>query len=60
MPPNPFIIPNNNRIYSNRFKHKIALDMLERYTGSPAELFGKQIILTNFDYYLERFHTLLR
>ncbi len=32
--------------------------MLERYTGSPAEAFGKQIILTNFDYYLERFHTL--
>ena len=32
--------------------------MLERYTGSPPEQFGKQIILTNFDYYLERFHTL--
>jgi AMP nucleosidase len=52
---NPFIIPNNNRIYSNKQKHKIALDMLERYTGSPAEDFGKQIILTNFDYYLNRF-----
>ena len=55
---NPFIIPNNNRIYTNRFKHKIARDMLERYTGSAPELFGKQIILTNFDYYLERFHNL--
>ncbi len=54
---NPFIIPNNNRIYSNRFKQKIARDMLERYTGSPPDRFGKQIILTNFDYYLERFHT---
>ncbi len=32
--------------------------MLERYTGSPPEAYGKQIILTNFDYYLERFHTL--
>ncbi len=32
--------------------------MLERYTGSPAKDFRKQIILTNFDYYLERFHTL--
>jgi len=32
--------------------------MLERYTGSPPEAFGKQIILTNFDYYLERFHNL--
>ncbi len=55
-PANPFIIPNNNRIYSNTLKHKIARDMLERYTGSPPEDFGKQIILTNFDYYLERFH----
>ncbi len=55
-PPNPFIIPNNNRIYTNRHKHSIARDMLERYTGSAPEAFGKQIILTNFDYYLERFH----
>jgi len=37
---------------------KIARDMLERYTGSDAGKFRKQIILTNFDYYLERFHTL--
>jgi AMP nucleosidase len=58
LPKNPFIIPNNNRIYSNRRKHKIARDMLERYTGSPPEQFGKQIILTNFDYYLERFYSL--
>ncbi len=58
LPKNPFIIPNNNRIYTNQYKHKIARDMLERYTGSPPEQFGKQIILTNFDYYLERFHTL--
>jgi AMP nucleosidase len=55
-PDNPFIIPNNNRIYTNRFKHKIASDMLERYTGSHPKQFGKQIILTNFDYYLGRFH----
>jgi AMP nucleosidase len=32
--------------------------MLERYTGSPTEHFRKQIILTNFDYYLQRFHAL--
>ena len=32
--------------------------MLERYTGSEPKLFRKQIILTNFDYYLERFHNL--
>jgi AMP nucleosidase len=55
---NPFIIPNNNRIYTNQKKRKIALDMLERYTGSPHDHFRKQIILTNFDYYLERFNNL--
>lgn len=55
---NPFILPNNNRIYSNRGKLKIARDMLERYTGSSVEQFRKQIILTNFDYYMERFHNL--
>lgn len=32
--------------------------MLERYTGSPPERFRKQIILTNFDYYIERFSTI--
>ena len=55
---NPYIIPNNNRIYSNPAKYKIARDILERYTGSPIERFRKQIILTNFDYYLGRFHNL--
>lgn len=29
--------------------------MLERYTGSDIGTFRKQIILTNFDYYIERF-----
>jgi AMP nucleosidase len=57
-PSNPYIIPNNNRIYSNPKKLKIAQDILERYTGSPISKFRKQIILTNFDYYLERFHSL--
>jgi AMP nucleosidase len=57
-PPNPFIIPNHNRIYANPAKHKIAVDILERYTGSPLKSFRKQIILTNFEYYLQRFHTL--
>jgi AMP nucleosidase len=32
--------------------------MLERYTGSPVKAFRKQIILTNFQYYLERFDKL--
>jgi len=57
-PENPFIIPNSNRIYANTKKASIARDLLERYTGSPPSAFGRQIILTNFDYYLERFHTL--
>lgn len=57
-PPNPFIVPNNNRIYSNKKKHKIASDILERYTGSELGKFRKQIILTNFEYYLERFNSL--
>ncbi len=57
-PHNPFIIANNNRIYSNAKKFKIAQDILERYTGSSLGDFRKQIILTNFEYYLERFHKL--
>jgi AMP nucleosidase len=44
-----------NRIFSNAQKKKIAHDMLERYTGSEPGLFRKQIILTNFDYYIEEF-----
>jgi AMP nucleosidase len=55
---NPFIIPNNNRIYTNAAKQKIALDMLERYTGSAPGKFRKHIILTNFDYYMERFQNI--
>lgn len=55
---NPYIIPNANRTYNNPHKFKVAHDMLERYTGSPPERFCKQIILTNFDYYLERFYNL--
>lgn len=45
----------SNRTFSNAGKHKIAVDMLERYTGSDLKQFRKQIILTNFDYYIERF-----
>ena len=47
------------RIYGNDEKKKIAVDMLERYTGHSFEAFQKQIILTNFHYYVERFNTLL-
>lgn len=42
-------------IFSNTRKHQIAVDMLERYTGSDLKQFNEQIILTNFDYYIERF-----
>ncbi len=45
----------NDRIFNNKRKHKIAQDMLERYTGSPYQQFRKQIVLTNFNYYLEHF-----
>ena len=46
------------RVFSNKDKHSIARDMLERYTGSSIKTFRKQIILTNFDYYLQRFKLL--
>jgi len=55
---NPYLIPNTNRIYSNVRKQKIARDILERYTGSSLKQFQKQIILTNFEYYLDRFAVL--
>ena len=40
-------------------KKKIARDMLERYTGHDIKDFQKQIIITNFHYYIERFNALL-
>lgn len=55
---NPYIVRTFNRVYNNSKKQKIAHDMLERYTGSSPERFRKQIILTNFEYYIERFHSL--
>ncbi len=47
------------RIHGNEEKKKIAQDMLERYTGMDLKDFQKQIILTNFHYYVERFNALL-
>lgn len=49
----------SRRIHWNEDKKKIAVDMLERYTGHSLDDFQEQIILTNFHYYLERFNTLL-
>ncbi|MBI4412454.1 MAG: AMP nucleosidase [Deltaproteobacteria bacterium] len=45
----------NHQGQTNKAKQAIARDMLERYTGSPIKAFRKQIILTNFDHYLQRF-----
>src|SRR5690606_20966709 len=49
----------SGRIHGNEEKRKIAVDMLERYTGHDLKDFQKQIILTNFQYYTERFNALL-
>jgi len=45
----------SNLIYNSPKKIQIARDMLERYTGSPADHFQKYIILTNFHNYLTSF-----
>ncbi len=49
----------SRRIHGNEEKKKIAIDMLERYTGHDFKDFQKQIILTNFHYYTERFNAIL-
>ena len=49
----------SRRIHGNEEKKKIARDMLERYTGHDLKDFQKQIIITNFHYYVERFNVLL-
>jgi AMP nucleosidase len=49
----------SRRIYGNNAKRKIAIDMLERYTGHLIEDFQPQIILTNFHYYVTRFEGIL-
>ena len=50
--------PARNLIYNNPEKWRIGREFLERYTGTPPEEFQKQIILTNFSYYTERFGVL--
>ncbi len=49
---------NPNLIYSNDEKWQIGREFLTRYTGTAPEDFQKQIILTNFGYYLDRFRSL--
>ena len=50
-------ILRSKRIHWNEDKRKIAVDMLERYTGHDLSEFQPQIILTNFHYYVERFNS---
>lgn len=47
-----------NLIYNNEEKWTIGREFLSRYTGTEPEGFQKQIILTNFQYYMERFAAL--
>ena len=46
----------SKRIHGNSAKRLIAIDMLERYTGHEIKRFQKQIILTNFHFYVEQFN----
>lgn len=48
----------SKRIYGNEEKKRIAVDMLERYTGHSIDDFQDQIILTNFHYYVTRFNAI--
>ena len=54
----PYRPSDTNLIYANPEKWKVAADILERYTGTAPEAFQKQVILTNFAYYTERFGVL--
>ena len=49
---------NRNLIYNNPEKWEIGRQILERYTGTPPEGMRKQILLTNFEYYSERFSSM--
>ncbi len=57
-PDAPYRPSSTNLIYANPEKWQVAADILERYTGTAPEAFQKQIILTNFAYYTERFGAL--
>ncbi|MCA9836179.1 MAG: AMP nucleosidase [Trueperaceae bacterium] len=58
IPEDDFESSNPNLIYANPEKWKIAADILERYTGTAPEAYQKQIILTNFAHYMDRFANL--
>ena len=48
----------SDHIYANPEKWRIGREFLTRYTGTEPEGFHKQVILTNFGYYLERFEAI--
>ncbi|TVR94325.1 MAG: hypothetical protein EA416_03770, partial [Trueperaceae bacterium] len=48
----------SDHIYANPEKWRIGREFLTRYTGTEPEAFHKQVILTNFGYYLERFEAI--
>jgi len=48
----------SDHIYANPEKWRIGREFLTRYTGTEPESFHKQVILTNFGYYLERFEAI--
>jgi AMP nucleosidase len=56
--PEPERPGSENLIYANPQKWSIGREFLERYTGTAPERFQKQVILTNFHYYMERFQIL--
>lgn len=49
---------NHNLIYNNPEKWAIGREILERYTGASPDAIQKQVLLTNFQYYLERFESM--
>lgn len=49
---------NRNLIYNNPEKWRIGREILERYTGTSPEAMQKQVLLTNFQYYLDRFESM--
>src|SRR5690348_6551912 len=52
------LVSNRQRTWNNPEKLKIAMDMLERYTGTRSQDFCRHIILTDFEYYMDRFSKL--
>ncbi|MBL6988639.1 MAG: AMP nucleosidase [Bacteriovoracaceae bacterium] len=53
------VLLRSRRIHGNEAKKKVAIDMLERYTGHTLDMFHKHIIITNFNYYTKRFCSIL-